>query len=293
MLSHEAQELVLFIENDGDLYRQRTVPIMKNLANKAAQGKYDHGKSIKLWMYLMDDGAKRYAKEFATPAEWNKMFSVSARKEAAKAFADDFEANWKAGEYRYYLTKTSAKKLAGDGTKNRVMGSKGTYPAPRASRPNVAKTYHVYLGGKKIDTVFFTGYTADEVRKSLINHDGYDPAITVTVRRSTKKANRSGTTKPRPYGTDRDRYHGNPNARRNRAGSRKPKYSGWFLSDGQLTLAIRGHEQLVRQPKKGIPSGAFDFRSKESAEDELAFIRRQNRYPLWSDKAHAVQLTWT
>lgn len=41
------------------------------------------------------------------------------------------------------------------------------------------KAYLVYLCGKHIDTVFFTGYTADEVRLSLINHDGYDSRITV------------------------------------------------------------------------------------------------------------------
>lgn len=43
---------------------------------------------------------------------------------------------------------------------------------------------NVYLAGKKIDTVFYSGQgTAtldrEEVRTSLINHDGYDPGITV------------------------------------------------------------------------------------------------------------------
>jgi len=42
-----------------------------------------------------------------------------------------------------------------------------------------AKAYNVYLNGKLIDTVWFTGYTAEEARLSLINHDGYDPRIVV------------------------------------------------------------------------------------------------------------------
>jgi len=46
-----------------------------------------------------------------------------------------------------------------------------------------AKAYDVYLRGKLIDTVWFTGYTAEEARVSLINHDGYDPAIVVRARR--------------------------------------------------------------------------------------------------------------
>lgn len=41
------------------------------------------------------------------------------------------------------------------------------------------QAWDVYLNGKLIDTVFATGYDAEEMRRSLINHDGYDPAITV------------------------------------------------------------------------------------------------------------------
>jgi hypothetical protein len=41
----------------------------------------------------------------------------------------------------------------------------------------------VYLRGKKIDTVFYTGYkNAAEVRRSLINHDSFHPLIVVLER---------------------------------------------------------------------------------------------------------------
>jgi hypothetical protein len=39
--------------------------------------------------------------------------------------------------------------------------------------------FGVYLKGKKIDMVNFTGYTSVEVKESLINHDGYDSRINV------------------------------------------------------------------------------------------------------------------
>ena len=40
--------------------------------------------------------------------------------------------------------------------------------------------YNVRLNGKMIDTVFHNGgTTAEDVKQSLINHDGYDPSITV------------------------------------------------------------------------------------------------------------------
>ena len=44
-----------------------------------------------------------------------------------------------------------------------------------------AKAFRVFLNGKHIDTVWFTGYTAEEARRSLIEHDGYDPRIRVAA----------------------------------------------------------------------------------------------------------------
>ena len=48
--------------------------------------------------------------------------------------------------------------------------------------------YNVRLGRKFIDTVFQSGKSdADYVRRSLIDHDGYDPRITVHKARCSKK----------------------------------------------------------------------------------------------------------
>lgn len=44
------------------------------------------------------------------------------------------------------------------------------------------QAFDVYLNGKKIDTVFYGNVypeTPEEVKRSLVEHDGYDPAITV------------------------------------------------------------------------------------------------------------------
>ena len=48
------------------------------------------------------------------------------------------------------------------------------------------RAFNVYLRGKLIDTVFYGDderVTRDDVRRSLIGHDGYDPAIVVRERR--------------------------------------------------------------------------------------------------------------
>lgn len=39
--------------------------------------------------------------------------------------------------------------------------------------------WRVFLNGRHIDTVWFTGYNAEEAKRSLIEHDGYDPRIEV------------------------------------------------------------------------------------------------------------------
>lgn len=42
--------------------------------------------------------------------------------------------------------------------------------------------FDVYLNDKEIDTVFANNTSVDEMRRSLINHDGYDSAIEVKFR---------------------------------------------------------------------------------------------------------------
>lgn len=98
-----AEELKLFIDNDGDLYRQQTTSIFKNLITKVGRGTYDSQKAVTLFMYLVEAGAKKYAKEFG--GTWNLMFSVPTRKLAAAAMRDDFEFAAKNGEYDHYLPK--------------------------------------------------------------------------------------------------------------------------------------------------------------------------------------------
>lgn len=98
-MSTEARELLLYIQNDGELYRQRTVPIQENLLKKMRKGTYDSQKAVKAWKHLADAGAKKYAKEFATPGQWHRIFPVPVRNEVAKALAEDFEAEVSVGAW--------------------------------------------------------------------------------------------------------------------------------------------------------------------------------------------------
>jgi hypothetical protein len=86
-------ELKLYIENDGQLYRQRTRPVQENLEKKWKKGKYDHAQAPKLWLYLVNDGAKKYVKEHATP---DFKIDVATRKQVAQELADEWQVEMEA-----------------------------------------------------------------------------------------------------------------------------------------------------------------------------------------------------
>ena len=129
-VSDEATELLLYIENDGGLYRQQMQPIQKNLITKMARGVYDKAKAEKLWMYLAESGAKKYAKKFADGREWNRIFTVPVRKEVAHILNENFLVEANLGNYNNYLPKKYAGWKPSGGGKRRHAGKK---------KPGVAK----------------------------------------------------------------------------------------------------------------------------------------------------------
>lgn len=84
--SIEGRELFLYITNDGDLYRQRITPIIKNMKSKLTKGKFDPTLAIKGFMYAVDDGAKKYVKDYG--GDVRSMFPKSVRMEVAKELVD-------------------------------------------------------------------------------------------------------------------------------------------------------------------------------------------------------------
>ena len=93
-------ELDSFIMNDEDLYRRRFMPIISNIKRKLAKNVYDHEKAQKLWMYLIDDAAKKYVQEFGSSGQDVKdMFPKETRQQVAKIISDRELENIKQGEY--------------------------------------------------------------------------------------------------------------------------------------------------------------------------------------------------
>ena len=93
-------ELDSFIMNDEDLYRRRFMPIISNIKRKINKNIYDHEKVIKLWMYLVDDAARKYVQEFgSTDTDVKDMFPKETRLKVAKVIADRELENIKNKEY--------------------------------------------------------------------------------------------------------------------------------------------------------------------------------------------------
>jgi len=98
----DAEELVLYITNDNDLYERNLMPIVKNLMRKVKNGTFDESLSVKLWGYLAEAGAQKYAKEMegsVRPMPWHKLFPTSVRQQAAQQLAEHYNPAILHGEF--------------------------------------------------------------------------------------------------------------------------------------------------------------------------------------------------
>ena len=98
--SDAVNELDTYIMNNEELYRRRFMPIISNIKRKLAKNVYDHEKAQTLWMYLVDDAAKEYVKEFGSQQDDVKdMFPKETRQQVAQVISDRELENIKQGEY--------------------------------------------------------------------------------------------------------------------------------------------------------------------------------------------------
>lgn len=94
-LDEEAEELYLYIT--GELEQRRGIPIRKHLMRKMVKGVYNPELAVKLWMYLVDDGAKMYKQEYGS--EGTPLFAKPVRVKVANRLARDFEEAVRHKEY--------------------------------------------------------------------------------------------------------------------------------------------------------------------------------------------------
>ena len=98
--SNAVNELDSYIMNNEDLYRRRLMPIISNIKRKIKRNVYDHEKAQILCMYLVDDAAKEYVKEYgSTQDDVANMFPKETRQQVARVISDRELENIKQGEY--------------------------------------------------------------------------------------------------------------------------------------------------------------------------------------------------
>ena len=97
-LSSEALELLLFLDNDEPLYRRKR-EFLKNVYTKMKRGTYNPTLAIKLWMYYVEEAAKKYEKEYLSRGEWSKVFPPPVRREVAKELEERERQMIERGEY--------------------------------------------------------------------------------------------------------------------------------------------------------------------------------------------------
>lgn len=85
------EELVLYITNDGDLYRQIITPTINNLKRKIKRGVYDDSLALKAWMNVADAGVQKYDEEFGSGRGSLKLCNKSTREAIASELKDYYE----------------------------------------------------------------------------------------------------------------------------------------------------------------------------------------------------------
>jgi hypothetical protein len=90
----DADELHLYATNEGDLYRDYTVPIQRALAKRKRSGTYAREAALALFQPMVDKAAERWNREFGGDPDARRVFSPAVRREVADEMADHFEREY-------------------------------------------------------------------------------------------------------------------------------------------------------------------------------------------------------
>jgi hypothetical protein len=91
-----AQKLKSYTENDSNIYKRRTKPVLKKLARQKRQHTYKISDAFDDFMYIAEGGAKNYGKQFGF--DW-KIFPEEVRRIVAQEWLDEFETEYPKGTY--------------------------------------------------------------------------------------------------------------------------------------------------------------------------------------------------
>jgi len=88
-LSDDLQDLKAFIDDNAQMRKAIKLPIIKQLYGMVDKGKFTLSHALKPFLYFVEQGAIRYAKQ--NRGQWNIMFPKKERAKLALKYAQDFE----------------------------------------------------------------------------------------------------------------------------------------------------------------------------------------------------------
>ena len=260
---HAAHELKLYIDNDGDLYRRQTTSILKNLVAKRARGVYKHDPAVKLFGFLTEEGAKKYARAFGSDQPWHKMFDVATRKQAAEELTREFETEAALGNYdqllpkKYQKQKVSGRQVRVKASARQHARKKLQWKTPQSVKVVWSPVNQRYLAlwpghGRIEEQDVLQSANADEMHDWLRDTYGASYGLLNRVSRSTRV---TGHTRKKSATSRRDR----PSQRE----------SGISARSGVSAQDIRDFRGFLRNASDSQVQGIYE-KERSAARDEYA-----------------------
>jgi len=97
-LSEDADNLYMYVTNDGNTYKVSYSPLIRKLLKSLMIGKYDDKSALKGFINLALYGAKRYSQELKAP-----FFNKKVRTEVAKEYLEDFKEILEGGDLNFAI----------------------------------------------------------------------------------------------------------------------------------------------------------------------------------------------
>jgi hypothetical protein len=249
-------ELELYIDNVQPLY-ERKMAMWQNLVRKLDAGKYSRAKAPKLFRYLADDAAKRYAKEFG----YEGGFDVFTRNALSKNLVEEFEGEVKSEAQRPGSTHLKGYRYKKDAGKPWRVPNPGAKRRRRNPDENESRlTINEFRD--RVELSDADGYRAAYLGEHCLTAP-YHATLSDRdlLAEAEAEALRADIIIPNPGAKRRRRNEagGRPNPARKRSATKSPRKArretkaAWIR---RMTGPRRGKKSLTRKQAEGLWKGA-------------------------------------
>jgi hypothetical protein len=105
-----ADDLYWFILDHDHLHKKHFMPLAKEISELQQAKKFDHGKHVKRWMPLVNDGCLEFYKQQKMEGHPQDLFTKKLRQDLCHRLADQHHNDIEKGEYKLSEAKKSKNK---------------------------------------------------------------------------------------------------------------------------------------------------------------------------------------